>query len=288
MKLELICASTDAGLQINGAAQGSLDIYETLKNNNNYKNNIKLLLQKDFTKSYDVLNNKKNIKQVNEFNENLYNEVLSSIKNNKLPLIIGGDHSISIASSLASKHETTEYLIWIDSHGDYNTFDTTITGNIHGTPFATITNQNGYTLTPFHNSTFYNPQNTYLIGSRSIDPKEQINIEKAQVNNYSSSYVKTNNIHTLINEIFNNIKDNKVHISFDIDVIDPLIAPGVSIPEENGLTFNESFLILKEILKHKNNIASIDLVEYNPLLDKNNKTKDILIKLIDEIYNTYK
>lgn len=145
-KIAVINACTDLGVNINGTCLGpeiiSKNITEnkyTIKPNNTEKEN-----QKD--------NNKKNLDQINEFNNRLYNKVKELVENGYIPMTIGGDHSIAIGSSLAtiSKYEKMG-VIWFDAHGDFNSFETTTTGNIHGIPLAAITNYEKKYLTDFHN-----------------------------------------------------------------------------------------------------------------------------------------
>lgn len=230
--IDIINACTDLGVHVNGAAEGPIDLTKNLSHNN--INNIVTVKYSNVVKEYQNDNKKKNLQEVNKFNKQLYNEVLSSLNNEKFPITIGGDHSLAIASALASiKKYSNLGIIWFDSHGDYNTFDTTITGNIHGLPLAVITNYEKRELSEFHNGNFYKPQNTVIVGARDIDdPLEIENLREAGVTVFSTKDVQQQGADVITKKAFEIASNNTngVHVSFDIDLIDPKIAPGVSVP----------------------------------------------------------
>lgn len=287
MKYKIILAENDYGVSVNGSDKGPKALAFPLFT----KEDVIVVEKKEKKKETEENNKRKNISMVNEFNERLYNSVLSVKKNGMIPIVLGGDHSISIASSLASiKEEDDLGLLWIDAHGDYNTFDTTITGNIHGVPFATLSGQNGLDLTLFHDGKFYNPKNCVLIGARDLDCLEKENLKKAGVTIYSTDDLKNGNVDIIMKNAFDIALKSceKVHISYDLDVIDPLICSGVSVPAKDGIDLKTAHLILNAILKKKDSIASIDLVEYNPLYDKDEKTKRIALDLLQKITSALK
>lgn len=280
-KLSIIIASEDAGVQVNGSSNGALKLGEDL-------DNTIVIKQKEFTKSTDKNDLKKNLDEVNEFNKELYGKAYNELSNGNKILTIGGDHSIAIGSALASiKHNKKMGVMWIDAHGDYNTFDTTITGNIHGIPLAALDNYEKNLLTEFHEGNYFSPKNTVIVGARDLDPLEIENLKDAGVTIYS-----TEDVHNLgtkkVMELAFNVASNgvdKVHVSYDIDVIDPEIAVGVSVPAKDGITEEEAYSIMDEVLLRKDIINSMDLVEYNSLRDIDNKTYDIAKKLRDRIIN---
>ena len=280
-KLSIIIASEDAGVQVNGSSNGALKLGEDL-------DNTIVVKQKEFTKSTDKNDLKKNLNEINEFNKELYDKAYNELSNGNKILTIGGDHSIAIGSALASiKYNNIMGVMWIDAHGDYNTFDTTITGNIHGIPLAAIDNYEKNLLTEFHDGNYFNPKNTVIVGARDIDPLEIENLKDAGVTIYSTEDVHNLGVEKVMELAFEVAsKDvDKVHISYDIDVIDPKVACGVSIPAKDGITEEEAYLIMDEVLKHKDIINSMDLVEYNSLRDKEDKTYNIAKKLRDKIIN---
>ena len=202
--------------------------------------------------------------------------------------MIGGDHSIAIASALASiKTKDRLGIIWVDTHPDFNTFKTTTSGNIHGLPLATVTENNGYELTKFHDGNFFRNNNTVIIGARDIDTLEQVNLDNSKIKVYSTNDVISGNIETIVNNAIQIATQNTngIHLSIDIDVLDPIIAPGISVGYKDGINTKHLFKIVDEFLKHKDLIKSIDIVEYNPINDKDNKTLKIVLELINKIVN---
>lgn len=282
MNLNIIAACSDLGVHIDGSNFGPLKLKETLENEE-----IILVEKKETVKEKEHTNKRKNFDSLNEFNERLYNKILSI---NNFVLTIGGDHSITIASALASKkkHENIG-VIWIDSHSDFHTLDTTISGNIHGMPFATICGQNKDSLSYFFNGKYFNPKNSVLVGARDIDDPEYINLKDAGVKFFTTNDIKEKGVKKIMEEAFKIAKENTdgIHISYDLDVIDPTIAPGVSIKAKDGINENEAFEILDEIIKEKKLIKSFDLVEFNPLYDTEDKTYNIAKKMLEIIIKNF-
>lgn len=282
--VDIIAACSDLGIHIDGAALGPYKLIESIDNHNIIKIDKLDNIRKDLSKD----NKRKNLEGVNLFNVKLYNKSLQSLNNNKFPLTIAGDHSIAIGSSLASiKKYNNLGIIWFDAHGDFNTFDTTISGNIHGIPLAAITNYEKKYLTDFHNGNYYNPKNTVIIGARDLDKLEKENIQDAGITVFTTEDIKNKGFEHIYEEAFKiaSLGTNGIHISYDLDVIDPKFAPGVSIPVENGINETEAFKFIDYIIKYKNLVKSMDLVEFNPLKDVDDKTlnlaKGLLYKVLD-------
>lgn len=287
MKITIINAKTDLGVTISGTDLGPSILSNNFKNDKRI-NKIIDIEKDNINKSYDKADLAKNLDSINKFNEKLYNTVLSEKENESFPITLGGDHSIAIATALASiKKEENLGIIWIDSHGDYNTFETTKTGNIHGLPLSTINNQTGEKLTHFHTGNFYLPENTVIIGGRDIDPWEMPVIKENNVTLFTTEDVKKEGLKTIIEKAIKIASNNTkgIHISYDTDVIDPSIAPGVSIPADNGLNEKEALEITEELLKHKDKIKSFDLVEFNPTNDIDKKTETLATNILEIIIN---
>ena len=281
--IDIINANTDLGVSVNGACLGPDTLTENLENEK--INCIKRIYADEEDKEFEKDNKKKNLKKLNKFNEQVYNEVLKTIDDGNFPLTIGGDHSLVIASALASINRNKSLgIIWIDAHGDFNTFDTTITGNIHGLPLAAITGYEKKELVYFHNGNHYKYENTVIVGGRDIDPLEIENIKDAGVTVFTTEDIKKNGMDKIMDEAIKIACNGTlgVHISYDLDVIDPEIAPGVSVPAKDGINLDEAYLAVDTILKNKDKLKSLDLVEYNPLRDVNDKTKNIAKKILNE------
>lgn len=285
-KIDIIGACSDLGLHITGSQLAP----EILINNINKNNIDKIKILKydnTYKKELENDNKKKNLNELNLFNKNLYKEVLSSIESNNLPITIGGDHSIAIASSLASINKYNNLgIIWFDAHGDYNTFETTSSGNIHGIPFAAITGYEKNLLTDFYNRNYFNFKNSVLLGARDIDePYELNNLKNAGITIITTEDIKKYGFDAMYEKAFSIASNgtNGIHISYDLDCIDCDIAPGVSVPVKDGINLDEAYGFVNYIIKNKEKIKSIDLVEYNPLKDKNKTTEKIASNILNKI-----
>lgn len=280
--IDLICACSDLGVHIDGSEQGPIEIARLINNNKIYdkiyvhKNNVIKEKNKD--------NFKKNINNIKIFLEQLYNEISNTLDYNKFPITLGGDHTVAISSILASNNKYNDLgVIWIDAHADFNTFETTETGNIHGLPLAAVCGLCPE-LTKNYCNNYINPKKCVIVGARSIDKEEKNNLKKYGVTYFSTDDLKQNGIKNIMDKAFK-IAGDKVHVSYDLDVITPNDAPGVSIPETDGISKFQSIEIIKYLKDKDNFIKSFDLVEYNPSFDINNKTLNIAIELLNIFIN---
>ena len=219
--INLICACTDLGVHVDGSEKGPIEIARLINNN---KINDKIYVNKNnVIKEKNRDNLKKNLKEINIFLEKLFNEVNNSIKNNQFPITLGGDHTVAISSILASLNNYDDLgVIWIDAHADFNTFETTETGNIHGLPLAASCGLCKELTKHFANK-YINPNKCVIVGARSIDKEELNNLKKYGVTYFSTIDLKKEGIKNIMDKAFN-IAGNNTHISYDLDVIDPLIA----------------------------------------------------------------
>ena len=244
----IINACSDFGVHVNGAKFGPEAISKDIQENEIGKkiSNYYTLHAEEAKKELDKNNKKKNLGPVNEFNTKLYNLIDEVIKKEEFPITLGGDHVIAIASALASINTNKNMgIIWVDAHGDYNTFETTQSGNLHGLPYAVITNYEKKLLADFHNGNFYNPKNAVILGGRDIDELELPNIQDAGVTLISTEDIHKYGAEAMFKKAMEIALDGTdgVHISYDLDVIDPKIAPGVSIPAVNGINLDEAYKI---------------------------------------------
>ena len=245
MKTVVIGAGSDLGVHIDGAKLGPTQLINDIRNF--YTDEISEFIQDpSIIKSRNISDRSKNRYEVNELNEKIYNEIVSKMKEGYFPLTLGGDHSIAIASSLAdAKINEDVGIIWIDAHTDYNTFETTVTGNIHGLPLAAITGCKCEDLRVFHRGEVIQPSKTVIVGARSIDPEEQEILKYSEVTVFSTEDIKKEGVEAIMNKAYE-IAGNKtrsIHISYDLDIIDPEFAPGVSIPEFEGINVEEAMQI---------------------------------------------
>lgn len=287
MRTMIFGAGSDLGVHIDGASLGPTQLMNDIKSF--YKGESMMFNQDNaIIKSRNFGDRRKNEYEIEKFNTELYKNIVEKIKEEYFPILIGGDHSVAIASALASAKVNTDVgIIWIDAHADYNTFESTITGNIHGLPLAAITGYKNQELRYYHDGKVIQPSRTVIVGARSIDEAEKDNLRYAGVTVFSTQDIREKGIETVMEEAFKiaSFKTKGVHVSFDIDVVDPEIAPGVSVPEYDGLTEEEAMEINKFIVKNMKSVLSFDLVEFNPLRDQERKTEQIALNILTQIIN---
>lgn len=282
MKTVLLGGGSDLGVHIDGAKFGPQQLFNDMRSS--YQGQMIHMMQDEhIIKSRNLSDRRKNEYQINQFNQQLYQIATDQIKKGFFPITVGGDHSVSIASSLAvASLEENMGMIWISSHSDYNTFETTVTGNIHGLSCAAI---NGYKcgeLRKFHQGNVIDPRKTVIVGARGIDSWEKDNIKYSGVTVYTTADLKSKGIASVMEEAFQ-IAGNRtksIYVSYSMDILDPEIASGVSVPEIDGITEEEAMAILKEILNRISLVSGFDIVELNPLRDNNRKTEQIALDIL--------
>lgn len=233
---------------------------------------------------YESHSSMKYLKPIVEINTNLAHQVYSSLCANSFPLIMGGDHSLGLGSiSGASKYYDDLAVIWIDAHGDINTAETSPTGNIHGMPLASAMGLGYGDLTDlYYKGIKVKPENVFILGARDLDNGEKELIKKLNMTVFSTEDIQNMGVEKIMELINSKLKDKGIkaaHLSFDIDCIDSEFVPGTGTPVRYGLNVIEAKYILKYLMETKL-IKSMDFVELNPELDKNDKTADLCIDLI--------
>ena len=285
MKSIIIQAESDIGVHIDGARLGPIQLAKDIQGF--YKGeSLSFHADDSIIKSRNLSDRAKNKYEINEFNEKLYKSILEKIKAGYFPLIIGGDKSVTIPSCLADAKDGEEIgLIIIGAHADYNTFDTTETGNINGLCTACITGFKCEELMSFHRGEMIQPTKTVLIGVRNMNAKEKDNIKYSGINIFTTDDIKNQGAATIIQKAFEiaSYKTKSVHICYDLDIIDPGVAPGISVPEFNGIDENTAMELGDEILNHFDKVSAYDLVELNPLRDVNRKTEQIALNLLFKV-----
>ena len=285
MRTMIFGAGTDLGVNIDGASLGPVQLMNDLQAF--YKGESMMFEQdKDIIKSRNLSDRRKNEYEIEKFNTNLYKNMVDKIKEEYFPIMIGGDHSATIASALASAKVNIDVgIIWIDAHTDYNTFETTVTGNIHGLPLAAINGYKNSELRYYHDGKVIQPSRTVIIGARSIDEAEKDNVKYSGVTVFTTQDIKEKGIEAIMDEAFKiaGYKTKGIHISYDLDIIDPDIAPGVSVPEFDGINEEEAMQINEYIINHMKSVLSYDLVEFNPLRDVDRKTEQIALNLLAQV-----
>lgn len=227
------------------------------------------------------------VPEITALSEELAQQVESAMDANTIPITIGGDHSLAIGSITgASRHYRKNNqkfgLVWFDAHGDINTPDTTYSGNVHGMPLAVSLGKGDERLV---NVGGFSPKveghRTCLVGVRDIDPPEKAIIKELGIHAFSMRDLDHMGMTRMADRIVEILGDDidGIHVSFDIDVMDPEIAPGVSTAAPGGMNYREAHLALC-ILAETGLVRSIDFVELNPAQDTRNKTAELAVDLI--------
>lgn len=210
-----------------------------------------------------------------------------SKSNGRMPICVGGDHSLAIGSVRGvnqwfAEQKSTLGLIWIDAHADLNTPQTSESGNIHGMPLSVILGR-GYDQLVEGGAAGSRvlPENTVLLGIRSIDEQERRLCKESGISYYTMREIDERGVPTVMAEVLSKLSSNTsgIHLSLDIDGIDPLYAPGVSTPVSGGLTYREIHLALEMIADTKM-LSSMDIVELNPMFDEKQKTARLAVELV--------
>lgn len=210
----------------------------------------------------------------------VYDEGRRAVQESAFPLFLGGDHSIAMGTIGGVSHDATIGVIWLDAHGDFNTSETSPSGNVHGMPLAALTGDGDAALVNIGRSGIkIDPENVVLIGIRDLDSKEKIRLKKSGITVYTMRDIDEQGISAITNKaLMKFVHMKRIHISLDMDVMDPAEAPGVGTPVPGGLTYREAHLCM-EIIADSGKLSSMDLVEINPVLDQANKTAILAVNL---------
>ena len=199
----------------------------------------------------------------------------------RLPLILGGDHSIAIGT-LAGLHAAhgTGGVLWVDAHGDLNRPSTSPSGNVHGMPLATALGATGFELDGFAKAPWVDPARVALVGIRSLDPGEKDLIKELGLAVFTMADIDRRGIASVVREALDIVRGpGFCHLSLDVDVCDPEIAPGVGTPVKGGLSYREAHLAM-EIVAEADILTSIEVVEVNPILDHADMTGQLAVDLV--------
>lgn len=199
----------------------------------------------------------------------------------EVPVFLGGDHSIAIGTVAGAAADGPLGLIWVDAHGDFNTPDSTPSGNIHGMPVAVLTGHGHPDLVNLgHAGAKLRPQDVVMIGIRDLDGAERHALAASGINVYTMRDVDELGMATVIRRALSRLNHlERIHVSFDMDAMEPVEAPGVGTPVTGGLTIREAHLLM-EILAESGKVRSLDVVEINPILDEGNRTAELAVDLI--------
>jgi arginase len=222
---------------------------------------------------------KKYIREIARVCEKLYKTSLGALEKGGLPLVLGGDHSLA-AGSVAATAEFVKRegkplgLIWVDAHGDINTPASSDSGNVHGMPLASLLGPEPAELSRIGGfSPKVAPEHTVLIGIRNLDTREKEILRDSGTHVFTMKDIDRGGIASIVEQALALAGDGTagIHVSFDLDVCDPTIAPGVGTPVKGGLDYREAHMVM-EMIADSGLLRALDIVEVNPILDDRNTT----------------
>jgi arginase len=230
---------------------------------------------------------KKYIREIASVCQALFDRSLAVLRSGGLPLVLGGDHSLgagSVAASAAFARERQKPigLLWIDAHGDMNTPQSSESGNVHGMPLAALLGDEPAELAQLGGfGPKVRPERTVLIGIRNLDDREKVLVRDSGVHVFTMKDIDRLGIAAVIEQAVAIATRGTagIHVSFDVDVCDPTIAPGVGTPVKGGLDYREAHMVM-EMLADSESVLAVDVVEVNPVLDLQNTTAVLATELV--------
>lgn len=221
---------------------------------------------------------------IDKVNSNICDAVFSAVSSGNKVITIGGDHAVSWGSiSGVLKHNPKVGIIYLDAHGDCNISERSASHHIHGMHMAYLMGFGEDKYVGRYTENLLPVENILYVGARSLDPYEVELIKEQGISRITCDVINSDMIQVLdtINDFMSRFK--QIHVSLDIDVLDPSIAPGTGVPEVGGITEEALHEVLDFILKKCDKVMSLDLVEYNPLLDMEERTDRVVLKLVKTI-----
>ncbi|GHA67668.1 arginase [Formosimonas limnophila] len=235
-------------------------------------------------------NGYRHLPEVKAWNESLHEAMYEELQKGHLPIVLGGDHCLGIGSiSAVARHcrDTGKKLrvIWLDAHADFNTSELTPTGNIHGMPVAVLCGHGPDELTHIGGTVpAMSPADIRQVGIRSVDAGEKRFVHQEGLEVFDMRYIdETGMKHTMTQALADMDDNTHLHVSFDVDFLDPDIAPGVGTTVLGGPTYREAQLCM-EMIADTGRLASLDIMELNPAFDIKNKTAMVAVDLVDSLF----
>jgi len=232
----------------------------------------------------------RHLQEVVAWNRALMDATYTELAAGRMPIMLGGDHCLAVGSITAVARWCREQgrklrVLWLDAHSDFNTSDVTPSGNVHGMPVACLCGLGPAELTELGGTTpALRPEQVRQIGIRSVDPEEKRLIKQHRVDVYDMRYIDENGMKRAVEAALAGIDaDTHLHVSFDVDFLDPSIAPGVGTTVPGGPNYREAQLVM-EMIADTGRLGSLDIVELNPVLDNHNLTADLVVDLVESLF----
>jgi arginase len=232
----------------------------------------------------------RHLTQVVEWNREVMRAVSAELAANRLPILLGGDHCLAIGSITAVAQHCRQHgkklrILWLDAHADFNTSTITPSGNIHGMPVACLCGYGPAELTELGGGKpAISADSIRQIGIRSVDAGEKRLVHDVGLDIYDMRYIDEIGIKRAMEEALEGVDaDTHLHVSFDVDFLDPDIAPGVGTTVPGGPNYREAQLVM-EMIADSGRMASLDIVELNPALDNHNQTGKLAVDLVESLF----
>ena len=225
--------------------------------------------------------NAKFLRETEAMTDALADRVSGAIDGGDTPLVVGGDHSVAIGSLRGSAADAEIGAVWFDAHGDYNTPSTSPSGNVHGMPLAAALGHGDWADVAWANAPTLREENVAYVGLRALDESERNAIRESAMTGYTMSDIDERGITEVVDAALSVAGDgvDGVHVSLDMDWLDPTIAPGVGTPVRGGVTYREAHHAM-ELVARSGLVRSMEVVEVNPVLDESNETAELAVELV--------
>jgi arginase len=232
----------------------------------------------------------RHLREVTDWNRAVMDAVSAELAAGRMPILLGGDHCLGVGSITAVANHCRKVgkklrVLWLDAHADFNTHTVTPSGNIHGMPVACLCGLGPKELTHLGGSApALQPGEIRQIGIRSVDEGEKRLVKEHGLDVYDMRYIDEVGMKRAMEEALDGVDaDTHVHVSFDVDFLDPSIAPGVGTTVPGGPNYREAQLVM-EMIADSGRIGSLDIVELNPLLDARNATAQLAVDLVESLF----
>lgn len=233
----------------------------------------------------------RHVKEVRAWCDAVETQTHETLNAGHLPVLMGGDHSLSMGSIKGAAHHCAEtgkalFVLWLDAHTDFNTPLSSPSGNVHGMPVAALTGRICSEDLGFHaGNPVVDPSHFYLFGIRSVDRIEREAVVKSGLNVYDMRAIDERSVVAIMGEILAHVKQagGHLHVSLDVDFLDPSLAPGVGTTVPGGATYREAHLCM-ELIHESGLLGSLDIVELNPFIDMAGKSAHMLVDLAGSLF----
>jgi len=215
----------------------------------------------------------------------LADEVAAALDEDTFPLVLGGDHSIAMGTVRGTTADDPAGIVWFDAHGDFNTPASSPSGNVHGMGLASLLGYGELGRTDWAYAPAVPEENVALVGLRALDERERETIRKSEVTAYTMSDIDRLGLPAVVEEALDVASDgvDGIHVSLDLDWLDPTEAPGVGTPARGGVSYREAHAAMEAIARRDDEtdlLRSLEAVEVNPILDEHNRTAEVAVELV--------